>query len=37
MDGKTIEELRELIELLKANGVSQFEMEQEDLKIALSF
>jgi len=37
MDGKTIEELRELIELLKANGVSQFEMEQDDLKIALSF
>ncbi len=37
MDGKKLQELRELIEFLKANGIAQFEMEQEDLKIALTF
>jgi len=37
MDGKKLQELRELVEFLKANGIAQFEMEQEDLKIALSF
>jgi acetyl-CoA carboxylase biotin carboxyl carrier protein len=37
MDGKKLSELRELVEFLKANGIAQFEMEQEDLKIALTF
>jgi len=37
MDGKKLNELRELVEFLKANGIAQFEMEQEDLKIALTF
>jgi acetyl-CoA carboxylase biotin carboxyl carrier protein len=37
MDGKKLNELRELVEFLKANGIAQFEMEQDDLKIALSF
>jgi len=37
MDGKKLQELRELVEFLKANGIAQFEMEQEDLKIALTF
>ena len=36
MDGKKLQELRELVEFLKANGIAQFEMEQEDLKIALT-
>jgi acetyl-CoA carboxylase biotin carboxyl carrier protein len=37
MDGKKLDELRELVEFLKVNGIAQFEMEQDDLKIALSF
>jgi acetyl-CoA carboxylase biotin carboxyl carrier protein len=37
MDSKKLNELRELVEFLKANGIGQFEMESEDLKIALSF
>jgi len=37
MDGKKLLELKELVEFLKANGIAQFEMEQEDLKIALTF
>jgi acetyl-CoA carboxylase biotin carboxyl carrier protein len=37
MDGKKLQELKELVEFLKANGIAQFEMEQEDLKIALTF
>jgi acetyl-CoA carboxylase biotin carboxyl carrier protein len=37
MDGKKLQELRELVEFLKASGIAQFEMEQEDLKIALTF
>jgi acetyl-CoA carboxylase biotin carboxyl carrier protein len=37
MDAKDLDELRELVAFLKANGIAQFEMEQDDVKIALSF
>lgn len=37
MDGKQLKELKELVEFLKANDIAQFEMEQDDVKIALSF
>jgi len=37
MDGNDLKELRELVEFLKENGISKFEMEREDLKVALEF
>lgn len=37
MDGKELNELRELVEFLKANGVFEFAMEREDLKVQLKF
>jgi acetyl-CoA carboxylase biotin carboxyl carrier protein len=37
MDGKKIEELRELVEFLKANGIAEFEIEQDDLKVRIKF
>ena len=37
MDGKELKELRELVEFLKANGIAKFEMERDDLKVALEF
>lgn len=37
MDGNDLKELRELVEFLKANGIAEFEMEREDLKVALKF
>ena len=37
MDGKELQELRELVEFLKANEIAEFEMEREDLKVALKF
>ena len=37
MDGKKIEELRELVEFLKANGIAEFDMEQDDLKVRIKF
>ncbi len=37
MDGKELNELRELVEFLKANGVGEFAMEREDLKVNLKF
>jgi acetyl-CoA carboxylase biotin carboxyl carrier protein len=37
MDGKTIEELRELVEFLKANDIAEFDMEQSDLKVRIKF
>ena len=37
MDGNDLKELRELVEFLKANGISEFEMEREDLKVGLKF
>lgn len=37
MDGNKLDELRELVEFLKANEIAEFEMEREDLKIRLKF
>jgi len=35
--GDELKELRDLVEFLKANDVAEFEMEREDLKVALKF
>ena len=35
--GDELKELRELVEFLKANDIAEFEMEREDLKVALKF
>jgi acetyl-CoA carboxylase biotin carboxyl carrier protein len=32
-----LEELRELVEFLKANGIAEFDMEQDDLKVRIKF
>jgi acetyl-CoA carboxylase biotin carboxyl carrier protein len=37
MDGKKLEELRELVEFLKANGIAEFDMEQDELKVRIKF
>jgi acetyl-CoA carboxylase biotin carboxyl carrier protein len=37
MDGNDLNELRELVEFLKANGIAEFEMERPDLKVGLKF
>ena len=37
MDGKDLQELRELVEFLKASGIAEFEMERPDLKVGLKF
>jgi acetyl-CoA carboxylase biotin carboxyl carrier protein len=37
MDGKDLQELRELVEFLKASGIAEFEMERPDLKVGLRF
>lgn len=37
MDEKDLNELRELVEFLKENGIAQFEMERADLKVKLKF
>jgi acetyl-CoA carboxylase biotin carboxyl carrier protein len=37
MDGKKLEELRELVDFLKANGIAEFDMEQDDLKVRIKF
>jgi acetyl-CoA carboxylase biotin carboxyl carrier protein len=37
MDGKKIAELRELVEFLKANGIAEFDMEQDDVKVRIKF
>ena len=37
MDGKTLEELRALVEFLKANQIAEFDMEQADLKVRIKF
>jgi len=36
-EGKDMQELRELVEFLKANGIAEFEMERPDLKVGLKF
>jgi acetyl-CoA carboxylase biotin carboxyl carrier protein len=37
MDGKKLEELRSLVEFLKANEIAEFDMEQDDLKVRIKF
>ena len=37
MDAKEFNELSELVEFLKANGIAEFEMERPDLKVGLRF
>jgi acetyl-CoA carboxylase biotin carboxyl carrier protein len=37
MEGKDLQELRELVDFLKANGIAEFEMERPDLKVGLKF
>ena len=37
MDQDQVKELRELIELLKANEIAEFDMEQPDFKVRLKF
>ena len=37
MDGNKLEELRGLVEFLKANGIAEFDMEQDDLKVRIKF
>lgn len=37
MDPNKLEELRELVDFLKANGIAEFDMEQDDLKVRIKF
>ena len=37
MDAKELEELRELVDFLKANGIAEFDMERTDLKVRIKF
>jgi acetyl-CoA carboxylase biotin carboxyl carrier protein len=37
MDQDKLQELRELVDFLKANGIAEFEMERTDLKVRLKF
>ncbi len=37
MDGNNLDELRELIEFLKANEIAEFDMERPDWKVRLKF
>lgn len=37
MDGTKMQELRELVEFLKANDIAEFDMEQADLKVRIKF
>ena len=37
MDGKELNELRELVEFLKANDIAEFDMERSDLKVRIKF
>ena len=37
MDGNKLEQLRELVDFLKANGIAEFDMEQDDLKVRIKF
>jgi acetyl-CoA carboxylase biotin carboxyl carrier protein len=37
MDENKLEELRELVEFLKANGIAEFDMERADLKVRIKF
>ncbi|HEX9200322.1 MAG TPA: acetyl-CoA carboxylase biotin carboxyl carrier protein [Acidobacteriaceae bacterium] len=37
MDQDKLEELRELVDFLKANGIAEFDMERTDLKVRIKF
>jgi acetyl-CoA carboxylase biotin carboxyl carrier protein len=37
MAGNDMQELRELVEFLKASGIAEFEMERPDMKVGLKF
>jgi len=37
MEGTKMQELRELVEFLKANDIAEFDMEQADLKVRIKF
>jgi acetyl-CoA carboxylase biotin carboxyl carrier protein len=37
MDGNKLEELRELVDFLKQNGIAEFDMERADLKVRIKF
>ena len=37
MDRNKLEELRELVDFLKANGIAEFDMEQDDVKVRIKF
>jgi len=37
MEENKLEELRELVDFLKANGIAEFDMEREDLKVRIKF
>jgi acetyl-CoA carboxylase biotin carboxyl carrier protein len=37
MDENKLEELRELVEFLKANGIGEFDMERANLKVRIKF
>jgi acetyl-CoA carboxylase biotin carboxyl carrier protein len=37
MDQDKLQELRELVEFLKDNGIAEFDMERTDLKVRIKF
>jgi acetyl-CoA carboxylase biotin carboxyl carrier protein len=37
MDQNKLDELRELVDFLKANGIAEFDMERTDLKVRIKF
>ncbi|MDE3105877.1 MAG: acetyl-CoA carboxylase biotin carboxyl carrier protein [Acidobacteriota bacterium] len=37
MEGNKLQELRELVEFLKANEIAEFDLEREDLKVRIKF
>jgi acetyl-CoA carboxylase biotin carboxyl carrier protein len=37
MDENKLEELRELVDFLKANGIAEFDLERADLKVRIKF
>lgn len=37
MDQNNLQELRELVEFLKTNGIAEFDMERADLKVRIKF
>src|SRR5579884_1922282 len=36
-DGNNLEELRELVDFLKANGIAEFEMDRAEWKVRIKF